>query len=287
LDSLKYLGTSKGQIIKAIAVEDLRKWGEIRDNIGLTDDQLRTTIRELKSEGLLEERYNGFWVDYDLWLAYKAYFGDDWAKKKIAELEEEREEQERLTAIRIKRESETHLMKRIQEWIKFKKLDIEPDCSHIYLKGDLLDSLVSDLIPLTRKEILVVNPYVEKCSLCDLIITAGRKGLDVKLITQSPATDYDGRRKRAKINYHNTIKDSNIQFYYNESVHAKLFILDNQVLTASSMNLYSESVAGKLWEAGIVTTEVSNIKLAKESFDQLLIHPDTNLQNTSTRARKK
>jgi len=268
-------------------VEDIRKWGEIRDNIGLTDDQLRTAIKELKSEGLLEERYSGFWVDYDLWLEYKAYFGDDWAKKKIAELEEEREEQEQLVAIRIKRESETHLMKRIQEWIKFKKLDIEPDCSHIYLKGDLLDSLVSDLIPLARKEILVVNPYVEKCSLCDLIITAGQKGLDVKLITQSTATDYDGRRKRAKINYHNTIKDSEIQFYYNDSVHAKLFILDNQVLTASSMNLYSESVAGKLWEAGIVTTEVSNIKLAKESFDQLLTHPDTNLQNTSTRARKK
>jgi len=268
----------KGQIIKAIAVDGLRKWGEIRDKIRLDDDQLRTVIKELKSEGLLEEKYGGFWVDYDLWLGYKAHFGDDWAKKKIAELEEEREEQERLSAIREKRISETHLMRRVQEWIKFKKLDIESDCTHIYLKGDLLDSLVSDLIPLARKEILVVNPYLEKCSLCDLLITAGQKGLDVKIITQSTATGYEGRRKKDKINYHNTIKDSEIKFYYNESVHAKLFILDNQVLTASSMNLYSESVAGKLWEAGIVTTEVSNIKLAKASFDQLLTHPDTNLQ---------
>lgn len=268
----------KGQIIKAIAVDDLRKWGEIREKTGLDNDQLRTVIKELKSEGLLEERYSGFWVDYDLWLGYKAHFGDDWAKKKIAELKEEREEQERLSAIREKRKSETHLMRRFQEWIKFKKLDIEPDCSHIYLKGDLLDSLLSDLIPLARKEVLVVNPYVEKCSLCDLLITAGQKGLDVKIITRSAATDFEGRRKKDKTNYHNNIKDSEIKFYYNESVHAKLFILDNQVLTASSMNLYSESVAGKLWEAGIVTIEVSNIKLAKASFDQLLTHPDTNLQ---------
>jgi hypothetical protein len=65
---------------------------------------------------------------------------------------------------------------------------------------------------------------------------------------------------------------------FNDSVHAKLFILDNQVLTASSMNLYSDSVAGKLWEAGIITIDTTNTQRFTQSIDQLLKHPETKPQ---------
>jgi len=67
--------------------------------------------------------------------------------------------------LRKKRESETHLVRRFREWINFKKIDIKPDCSHAYLKGELLETILCDLVPLAKKEILVVNPYVEKVSL--------------------------------------------------------------------------------------------------------------------------
>ena len=69
--------------------------------------------------------------------------------------------------------------------------------------------------------------------------------------------------------------ESGVQIFYNDNVHAKLFILDKQVLTASSMNLYSESIAGKLWEAGIVSTDPSNLVLAIESYQQLQTDPYT------------
>ena len=114
--------------------------------------------------------------------------------------------------------------------------------------------------------------------LSERVIDASNRGVNVTLITQSPHSDYDGRRKQAKIKFHNTIKDSPIQLYYNESVHAKLFILDDQVLTASSMNIYSESIAGKLWEAGIVTTDPTNIKRAKRSIVKLLADSDKKQQ---------
>ena len=84
MDSLKYLGTLKGQVIKTIAVDGFRQWSEIRDTLGLTDDQLRPLIKELKSEGLLEEKHGGLWLDYDLWLGYLAHYGDEWAINKIA-----------------------------------------------------------------------------------------------------------------------------------------------------------------------------------------------------------
>lgn len=278
---MKYLGTLKGGVIKCIAVLDLYKWSEIRDELGLTNDQLRPIIKELKSEGILEEKGSEFRVEYNLWLGYMAYFGNDWAKNKIRELEEDAREQERLARLderRKRREAKNHLRNRMREWIKFKNIKVEPNCSHLYLIGENLASLVRDLIPLTKKEILVANPYVEKCTLCERIINVSNQGVEVTLITRSPYDDYNGRRKQAKIKFHETIKDSPIQFYYNNSVHAKLFILDDQVLSASSMNLYSESIAGKLWEAGIVTIHPTNINRAKKSFDQLLKHPETKLQ---------
>lgn len=157
-------------------------------------------------------------------------------------------------------------------------MKINPNCSHIYLQGDDLDSLISDLILFSQNEILVVNPYVEKCSLSENLIDASNRGGKITLITQSPFADYNGRRKQVKIKFHNIIKESPIKLYYNDSIHAKLFILDNQVLTASYMNIYSESIAGKLWEAGIITTDQTNIILAKQSLEQLEKHPETKHQ---------
>jgi len=270
--SLKYLGTMKGDIIKAIAVDCLYKWGEIRDKLGLDDDSLRPFIKELKAEGIIEERGSDFRVEYELWLQYKAYHGDEWARNKLLQLDEEREEREELErqmAFKKKIEEENHLRKRLSEWIAFKKLDVGSNSSHIYLKGDMLDSLLKDLIPLSKKEIIAVNPYVEKCSISDLLINASNRGLDVRLITQSVKSDYYNRRKKAKEKYHDAIKNAGIKLFYNESVHAKLFVLDEQVLTASSMNLYSESTAGKLWEAGIASTDPKNIALAMQSIKEL------------------
>jgi len=124
---------------------------------------------------------------------------------------------------------------------------------------------------------LVVNPYVEKSALCDLLIQGIGKGIDVQLVTRSPEKDnFYGRRQNAKKVYHKTLIESGVQVFYNDDIHAKLFILDKQVLAISSMNLYSESIAGKLWEAGMASTDQSNIKLALESYQQLITDPYTN-----------
>ena len=82
---------------------------------------------------------------------------------------------------RARARAENHLRDRVREWIKFKKIDVNPVCSHVYLKGDQLDSLICDLIPLSKKEILVVSPYVEKSALCDLLMQGIKKGIDVQL----------------------------------------------------------------------------------------------------------
>ena len=172
-------------------------------------------------------------------------------------------------------ESEGHLRERIGEWIKFKRVDHGEVTSHLYLKGEHLDSLMADLIPYCTNEILVINPYVEKCTLSNLLVDAANSGLDVKLISQSPANDYEGKRKEAKIRFHETMKESGVKLFYNESVHAKMFLFDKEVLAIGSMNLYSDSTAGKLWEAGMFTVDLISIKSAIDSFNQLENHPES------------
>jgi hypothetical protein len=48
-----------------------------------------------------------------------------------------------------------------------------------------------------------------------------------------------------------------------------MFLLDKEVLAIGSMNLYSDSTAGKLWEAGMFTVDKVSIKSALDSFHQL------------------
>jgi hypothetical protein len=280
LAQLKYLDTIKGEIIKAIAVYQKYDWGEIRDHLGFTNDQLRPYIRELKAEGILEENYSEFRVEYNLWLAYKAHFGDDWAKKKLREIEEGTEwRQVILRKLAEENEKRSNLKTRVREWIKFKKIGLPKNLSHIFLRWDQLDSLLRDLIPLTKKEVIVVNPFVEKSGLCDLLMLGVSRGVNVELVTRSPNRDFESTRKTGKMLYHKNLIEYGVQVYYNENVHAKLFILDNEVLIASSMNLYSESIAGKLWEAGIASIDSNNVKLALETYQQLLSDPYTIKQN--------
>ena len=44
------------------------------------------------------------------------------------------------------------------------------------------------------------------------------------------------------------------------------------------MNLYSESIAGKLWEAEIASIDSNNVKIALNTYQQLLSDPYTRKQ---------
>jgi len=274
LVDLKYLGTDTGLVIKAIAVDDIREWSDIRDHLKWDNSRLGKVTKALKKEGLLEETSQGLKVDYDLWLGYKAYFGDEWAIKKKNDIANGTDWKTQILqkySNKKRQTNATHLVDRYKEWIKFKpQLNFDPNNSHIYLTSGLLDDLLKDQIAMAKHQILVVNPYVEKCNLSESLITASERGVSVLLIARPPEKYGKGDRNWDKKKFHNALKESKVELYYNESVHAKMFVLDNQVLTSSSMNLYSESTAGKSWESGIVSIDPYNVSLARESFEKIL-----------------
>ena len=281
----RYYGTRKGRVIHLIAVDGFHKRDKIRDILGWDYDQLERVLSALKNEKILEETDREFKVEFNTLLEYRAYFGDEWAKKKIDQIEERTYWKNRSIRINIilkKGRGEKYLLNRFRRWIRFKpQLKYDLNTSHIYLTNNLFGDVLIDQIDHARKQILVVNPIVERCPICESLKKASGRGVDIILVTRSPDQDQNNHRTRIKTRYQKTIKDSKIDLYYNESVHAKICILDNQVLSSSSLNLSSESTVGTDWESGIVSIDSSNIIQATESFVKLLNEPDTEIQKNT------
>ncbi|MCE7741338.1 MAG: hypothetical protein GOP50_02665, partial [Candidatus Heimdallarchaeota archaeon] len=63
-------------------------------------------------------------------------------------------------------------------------------------------------------------------------------------------TDDEKKKK-----YHKLLKDIGVEVFYNETVHAKLIVVDRAVAIASSMNFTVFSTGGQSWEAGMVSIE--------------------------------
>lgn len=82
----KYLGTDTGLVLKTIAVDNIRKWSDIRDHLGWDNSRLSKITKELKAERILEETNRGLKVKTVLWYEYRAHFGDTQAKKKLKEI---------------------------------------------------------------------------------------------------------------------------------------------------------------------------------------------------------
>lgn len=143
------------------------------------------------------------------------------------------------------------------------------DARHFFLEGTYLDDLSKDLIRHARKEVLLVNPFVEECHLSNTLIDAVANKAKVIVITRNP---YDSRPDvlNEKQEYHETLKKENITINYDRRIHAKLLVVDEQIAVISSMNFYSHSSGGSSWEAGMISIDEPIVKSVHKTVHQLL-----------------
>ncbi len=125
--------------------------------------------------------------------------------------------------------------------------------NHFFLDDKLLDELSEKLIENANLDVLVACPYVETCHLSNMLIKARLKGTRVRLVTHSPTHNKYHQIQRQK--YHSKLKEEGVSITYDDSVHAKLIVVDRAVAIVSSMNFYANSSGGASYEAGIVTVE--------------------------------
>lgn len=263
-EKLRYWGSWKGRVIKAISIDGVFAWEEIRDLTGLSSQSLNQVLAELfDAKALYKNEAGQYRVNYELYKQYNDYF------RNLSESDLALEKN-----VKITKDQQSNLIGRIDAWKEFKGLDLSMRPGHFYLDGQYLDELSKDLIQHSSKEVLVVNPFVDRCNLSDSMIQASRDGKDVVLVTRPPDARAGSYAEKSD-EYHGIIRQSGIKLTYNKVVHAKLMVLDRAVAIVSSMNLYSASMAGASWEAGIISVENTVVESVMNSIFALMEKPES------------
>jgi phosphatidylserine/phosphatidylglycerophosphate/cardiolipin synthase-like enzyme len=266
-----FYGSWKGRVLEAIAVENIRDWKGILEYTQLFPENLNKAISELYQLDVISKQEDGlYWIeDIVLYHQYRSYFetaNDDYKTPLI-----QHEEQKEITLEKALPKDE-NLADFVGKWRAFKNLSFSLDARHFFLEGTYLDDLSKDLIRRAKKEVLLVNPYLELCNLSNTLIDAVEAKANVLVITRNPS---DNRRDKLesieeKQKYHETLKDKGIIINYDPRVHAKLLVVDEQIAVISSMNYYSWSSGGSSWEAGMISIDGAIVNSVHKTIHQLL-----------------
>lgn len=236
------------------------------------------------SLNLLSKSGDAYWIeDYDLYREYKDYGEGKYDSPYLDKSKQERSEMVKLLREKLdkivayiklnQQRAENTVIGRVLWWTLRNSVDFNLASEHFYLDGDLLDRVSKDAISFSNKRVVVVNPYVDKCSLSDKLKNACSSGRGVLLITRSPDSDKEDYGKEQKKRYHQVLSEYGVQVFYNDYVHVKLMLVDDLLAVLSSMNLYASSSGGRSWEAGFVTWEERAVNAVIQSIQRIQIMP--------------
>lgn len=259
-EKLKFLGTWKGRIIKAIAVDGAQTWKELRDLTGLSPKSINRTLAELMNSNVIEkkkvdDKETIYRVSYNIYKDYQNYYNS-------------KPDQKEKKQVSINQETQKEIVQWIGSWkeLNQKQIDLAP--KHFFLEGMDLDEFSKKIIKqVCKKEVIVVNPFVDKIDISVTLIDAVKRGINTTLITRPPSNtshNYESIK-----DFHSKLKDTGISVIYDNTVHAKIIVADRAVAIVSSMNFNTTSSAGKSWEAGLVTIEPRVIESVQEGIIKL------------------
>jgi predicted AlkP superfamily pyrophosphatase or phosphodiesterase len=149
------------------------------------------------------------------------------------------------------------LLEWVQEWKQQEK--IASKLNHFYLEDKLLYDFSEKLLEKASVEILVANPYVERCHLSNLLMDMSEKGVNVTLVTRL----WPEQRKRK---YLTKLSEKGVAVNYDGSVHSKLIVADFRVAIVSSMNFFAASSGGASWESGLATIDEDVVQSISQSI---------------------
>ncbi len=266
-----FYGSWKGRVLEAIAIENIRDWNGILEYTELFPENLNKAMHELYDLDVIERQDDGrYWIkDIVLYHQYRSYFEtatDDY-KTPLIQHEEPKE-----VILEKALPKDENLADFVAKWRAFKNLSFSLDARHFFLEGTYLDDLSKDLIRRAKKEVLLVNPYLELCNLSNTLIDAVEAKANVLVITRNPS---DNKRDNLenieeKQKYHESLKDKGIIINYDPRIHAKLLVVDEQIAVISSMNYYSWSSGGSSWEAGMISIDGAIVNSVHKTIHHLL-----------------
>ena len=119
----RFFGSWKGRVINAIVLHDVHDWKGIQHFSELTPDILRKVLKEMFDLQILKKPYvDKYWLTDDIYNEYRDYFNLTLPLEKEFTPEQTQPKSE-----------DTDIIKRINEWFKFKNLELLIDNQHFFL----------------------------------------------------------------------------------------------------------------------------------------------------------
>ncbi|TFF93466.1 hypothetical protein EU546_06160, partial [Candidatus Thorarchaeota archaeon] len=229
---------------------------------GLSPKTFNKVLAELyDAEALNKTKDDEYRVSYELYKEYRDYF-------------ENLEPEKKSVPVRVTESEQRDLVSWIDQWRETMGLDFSLKPEHFYLEGGNLNNFSEKLILGAKKEVLVVNPYVDQCDISDSLWKTVSDEKQVILVARKPEDKYEEIKER-KEKFHQILREKGVKVVYNSRVHAKLIAVDRAVAVASSMNLQSSSAGGSTWEAGIVTKDDTVVESIVDSIYELVERPES------------
>jgi len=260
----RYWDTDKGKVLNAIVLSERRTRSEIRSITGYTDDELNQVLAELFISDLISKTGPSYWIeDYDLFCEYRDYTQGNLDSEYLQKEHQERREQlksyrdmtEAISEYVKENNYESNVIGKTIWWTVRENVRYYLYSEHFFVEGELLDRLCKDVIDFSRERVIIVNPFVDQCSLSDKLKTSSVDGKDITLLTRSPENERSHWVRESRRDYHNVLLQNGVKLLYNDRIHSKIIVSDGIFGIVSSMNFKSESSSGKNLEAGIVTWE--------------------------------
>jgi phosphatidylserine/phosphatidylglycerophosphate/cardiolipin synthase-like enzyme len=255
----RFWGSWKGRVISAIVLHDVHDWRGIQHFSELSSDILRKVLKEMFDLEILKKPYvDTYWLTDDIYDEYRNYYD------LVLPLEKEV-----IPEPTQPRYEDTDVIKWISEWGNFKNLDLSIENRHFFLQGRFLDDFSKDLISQAQNEVVVINPFVDCCHLSNALSEISKHEVTVKLVTRDPEKNPLERFLEEKKEYHTSLKNDGVDISYNNTIHAKIIIVDNKAAIISSMNFQSSSSGGRTWEAGVVSFDENVVKSILDSIKSI------------------
>jgi phosphatidylserine/phosphatidylglycerophosphate/cardiolipin synthase-like enzyme len=253
----KYWKSKIGKVAFAIAIDGVDTWEGLSEHTGFDRDELNRALHELFEAKVLEKREDrSYQLDSDLVGEYKRYFEKEQKQRDIAPIQDDRDSTTK----------SSDWAKWIIKWRDVSSLNFSLEHLHFFLDEIHLYPFSTLLISRAESQVLVVNPYVEKCDLSDNLLEPVQQGKEVMVITR-PASKR-GKKASSKIaeirNYLLHLDEQGLDVRLDDYVHAKLIVVDEMVAVVSSMNFYPGSLVGKPWEAGMVSIDPKTVKEVRD-----------------------
>lgn len=273
-----YWGTKKGKILKAIAIDWCFYFREVQGATGIEARKLNGLIDELMAEDLIYVFNGQYRVKKDMYYEYWDYavhFTD--LPKRINEEYLEIVETSRTLHAREETQSK-NVVEWVNTWVKFQKnydIEIIMKNYHFYLDGNLLPNFIHDVVRRANRNITYVTPWVEEIGVTKNLMSASKDGKEVIVVTREPdwSSKSDWGKRQAKVyeKCHSNLSKSGATVCYNNEIHGKVLLIDNQIAIVSSFNLLKNPASGLSWEAGIITYEPEIVQSIKDSINNFIV----------------